>query len=131
MPGWVENPRSRLPEFDVLVMPSRSEGFPLAMVEAMLAARSVIATHVGSMPEAVIDRETGILIEKNDVTGLAKALKQLRDDPQLRLHLGKRAREVAAFNFTVESMTSKYEHLWRTLSTTPKSPRLRVPRPKD
>jgi glycosyltransferase involved in cell wall biosynthesis len=131
MPGWVENPRSRLPELDVLVMPSRSEGFPLAVVEAMLAARPVIATRVGSMPEAIIDGETGILIEKNDVTGLAKALKKLRNDPQLRLHLGKRAREVAVSNFTVESMTAKYEHLWRTLLTAPKAPRMRVQRPKD
>ncbi len=41
------------------------------MVEAMLAGHPVIATRVGSMPEAIIDGETGLLIEKNDVTGLA------------------------------------------------------------
>lgn len=67
--GWVEDPRSYLSQFDIVAMPSRSEGFPLAMVEAMLAARPVIATRVGSMPEAVIDGVTGWLIEKNDVGG--------------------------------------------------------------
>ncbi|MCO6901701.1 glycosyltransferase, partial [Pseudomonas aeruginosa] len=77
--GWVNNPRDYLPAFDVMVLPSRSEGFPLTIVEAMLAARPVIATRVGSIPEAVLDGETGILIEKNDVAGLAQALRHLRD----------------------------------------------------
>ncbi|MEW6498585.1 MAG: glycosyltransferase, partial [Cyanobacteriota bacterium] len=51
--GWVDHPREHLPEFDVIAMPSRSEGFPLAIVEAMLAARPVVATRVGSIAEAV------------------------------------------------------------------------------
>ncbi|MCY7273996.1 MAG: glycosyltransferase, partial [Phormidesmis sp. CAN_BIN44] len=62
--GWVENPRDHLAEFDVVAMPSRPEGFPLAMVEAMLAGRPVVATRVGSVPEAIIDGETGLLIKK-------------------------------------------------------------------
>ena len=44
-------------------MPSRSEGFPLAVVEAMLAALPVVATRVGSVEEAVIDGETGLLVK--------------------------------------------------------------------
>jgi len=107
--GWVENPRDHLAEFDVVAMPSRSEGFPLAMVEAMLAGRPVIATRVGSMPEAIIDGETGLLIEKNDVNGLAIALRRLRDDPPLRTALGQRARKMALDQFTVDVMTAQYE----------------------
>lgn len=129
--GWVEHPHTYLPGFDVVAMPSRSEGFPLAMVEAMLAARPVIATRVGSMPEAVIDGKTGILIEKDDVTGLAQALQRLRDHPQLRIQLGQQARELAIARFTVAAMTQQYEALWQQLMTKPQSPRLRVPRPKD
>jgi glycosyltransferase involved in cell wall biosynthesis len=101
--GWVDNPRSYLPQFDVVALPSRSEGFPLAMVEAMLASRPVIATQVGSMPEAIGD--AGFLIEKNDVKGLAIALTTLRDHPDLRVQLGKQARQKAVANFTVEAMT--------------------------
>jgi glycosyltransferase involved in cell wall biosynthesis len=129
--GWRDDPRSYLPKFDVVAMPSRSEGFPLAMVEAMLAQKPVIATRVGSMPEAILDGETGTLIEKNDVTGLAKALRQLRDDPVLRLHLGKQARELAIARFTAAKMASHYQHLWQTLLHRPTVPRLVVPRPKD
>ncbi|MDF5717200.1 MAG: glycosyltransferase [Rhizonema sp. NSF051] len=51
--GWVDNPRDYLPEFDIFAIPSRSEGFPLAIVEAMLAARPVVETRVGSIPKAV------------------------------------------------------------------------------
>ncbi len=129
--GWVENPRDHLAEFDVVAMPSRSEGFPLAMVEAMLAARPVIATRVGSMPEAILDGETGLLIEKNDVNGLAKALLRLRDDPPLRIAMGQQARKMAIEHFTVEAMTAQYEQLWEKVLSVERSPRLRVSRPRD
>lgn len=129
--GWVDQPRAYLSEFDIVAMPSRSEGFPLAMVEAMLSARPIIATRVGSMPEAVIDGETGILIEKNDVEGLVRALQRLQGDSLLRLHLGRQARLRAIAHFTVDSMTASYERLWNELLTRPQTPRLRVPHPKE
>lgn len=129
--GWVDNPRDYLPEFDVMAMPSRSEGFPLAVVEAMLAARPVVATRVGSVPEAVIDGDTGLLVDKDDVDGLATALRRLRDDPALRTRLGRRSREVAAARFTVENMAKNYERLWHQVVSAPQVPRVRVPRPRD
>jgi glycosyltransferase involved in cell wall biosynthesis len=131
LPGWVDNPREHLAGFDVVVMPSRSEGFPLAIVEAMLAARPVIATRVGSIPEAIIDRETGILVEKDQVDELAVALRRLRDEPELRWQMGKRGREVAESQFTVEKMAASYEALWRRLRSQPPNPRFLVPRPRD
>lgn len=129
--GWVENPRDFLSEFDAIVQPSRSEGFPLAIVEAMLAARPVVATRVGSVAEAVMDSETGILIDKDNVAQLAAALRRLRDQPELRSRFGHRGREVAAAHFTAEQMTASYERLWQTVLAVPQSPRLRVPRPRD
>jgi glycosyltransferase involved in cell wall biosynthesis len=131
LPGWVDNPRTYLPSVDVVAMPSRSEGFPLAMVEAMLAARPVIATRVGSMPEAILDGKTGLLIDKNDVDGLAHALRRLRDDPSLRTTLGKQARDLALAQFTVEAMTQRYEHLWHQIAARSRAPRVRIPRPRD
>lgn len=131
LPGWVDQPQACLSGFDVVALPSRSEGFPLAMVEAMLAARPVIATRVGSMPEAVIPHQTGLLIEKNDLSGLVKALRELRDNPLQRVHLGKQAREMALAHFTVEAMTAQYEQLWRNLLTSPRRSRLHVPQPKE
>lgn len=131
LPGWVDDPRTHLPFFDVMTLPSRSEGFPLAIVEAMFAARPVVATRVGSVAEAVTDGETGLLVDKDDVDGLAAALRRLRDDPVLRVRLGRRGREVAIAHFTVEHMAASYERLWHEVVAAPQAPRLRVPRPRD
>ncbi|MBV8887184.1 MAG: glycosyltransferase [Chroococcidiopsidaceae cyanobacterium CP_BM_RX_35] len=129
--GWVDNPRVHLAGFDIMALPSRSEGFPLAVVEAMLAARPVVATRVGSVAEAIIDGETGFLVDKEDVDGLATALRRLRDDSKLRERLGWRGREVAKAHFTVEHMSANYERLWHEVMSAPRTPRLRVPRPRD
>lgn len=131
LPGWVDNPRSYLPGFDVVALPSRSEGFPLVMVEAMLAARPVVATRVGSVPEAVIPHQTGLLVNKNNSVELALALRELRDCPTQRLQLGQQARQRALTHFTAEIMATQYELLWYRLSAAPPAKRLRVARPRD
>ncbi|MBV9386011.1 MAG: glycosyltransferase [Chroococcidiopsidaceae cyanobacterium CP_BM_ER_R8_30] len=131
LPGWVDNPRIHLSGFDIIALPSRSEGFPLAVVEAMLAARPVVATRVGSVKEAVIDGETGFLVDKEDINGLAIALRRLRDDASLRDRLGRRGREVAKARFTAKHMSEKYERLWQEVVSAPRNPRIRVPRPRD
>jgi glycosyltransferase involved in cell wall biosynthesis len=131
LPGWVDHPQRYLPTFDVVVQPSRSEGFPLTVVEAMLAARPVIATRVGSVAEAITHNETGLLIEKDDVAGLVAALHHLRDRPTLRYALGQNARAIALRHFTAEAMAVQYENLWRSLLLTPRVPRLRVLQPKE
>ncbi|MCU0547956.1 MAG: glycosyltransferase [Leptolyngbya sp. Prado105] len=129
--GWVDHPRAHLAEFDVVAMPSRSEGFPLAMVEAMLAEKPVIATRVGSMPEAIVPDRTGLLIEKNDINGLARALAQFRDQSELRIKLGQQARQDALEQWTSEAMAAKYRALWESVLSAPPKPRLIVDRPKD
>jgi glycosyltransferase involved in cell wall biosynthesis len=129
--GWVDNPRAYLPQFDIFAMPSRSEGFTLAVVEAMLAGLPVVATNVGSVPEAVIDGETGLLVKKDDVDGLVLALQKLRDNPSLRSSLGQRGQQVAQRNFTVDVMVKQYEQLWCKLLASPQHPRLLIPQPKE
>lgn len=131
LPGWVEQPRQYLPTFDVVAQPSRSEGFPLTVVEAMLAARPIIATRVGSVAEAIIPEKTGLLIDKDDVDGLVSALTYLRDRPTFRQQLGQNARAMALQHFTVQAMTAQYERIWRSLLTNPQAPRLRILQPKE
>ena len=82
-------------------LPSRSEGFPLSIVEAMLAALPVVATRVGSVAELVVDGETGIVVERDDVDGLIAALGRLRDST-LRTKLGAAGRDRAREHYTVE-----------------------------
>jgi glycosyltransferase involved in cell wall biosynthesis len=128
-PGWDPDPRGRLPEWDVFCLPSRSEGFPLSIVEAMLAGLPVVATRVGSVAEAVQDGRTGLLVEKDDVDGLVAALCELTD-PVRRREVGDAARAHAAEHFTVGAMAAAYRDLYSELLASPRRPRLRPPAEK-
>jgi glycosyltransferase involved in cell wall biosynthesis len=129
LPGWADRPAELLPGFDVFCLPSRSEGFPLSIVEAMLAALPVVATRVGSVAELVVDGETGIVVERDDVDGLVAALDRLRDDA-LRAKLGAAGRNRARQRYTVEHMARAYEKLWERVVGAPCTPRLRPPTPR-
>ena len=85
--GWTEDARSYLPSFDLLVLPSRFEGFPLVVLEAQLAETAVVATDVGSVAEAVLDGETGLLVPPDDAEALTVAIRRLLDDADLRRRL--------------------------------------------
>jgi glycosyltransferase involved in cell wall biosynthesis len=77
---------------DVFVLPSWIEGLPLTVLEAMAAAKPVVATRVGGTPEAVVDGETGLLAEPGDVGALARAVDALLADPDLARRLGEAGR---------------------------------------
>jgi glycosyltransferase involved in cell wall biosynthesis len=109
--GWHENARRQLGGFDVFVLPSRFEGFPLAIVEAMLARVPVVATTVGSVPESVLDGVTGRLVAPEDPHALSFALRQLLADAGLRARMGAAGRE-HALNFGLGPMARAYEALY-------------------
>lgn len=98
---------------DLFVMPSTFEGLPLAVLEAMFAARPVVASRVGGIPEAVRDGEEGLLVPPADPAALAAALRRLLLDPPLRQRLGRAGRARAEARFTVQAMTDRYERLYR------------------
>jgi glycosyltransferase involved in cell wall biosynthesis len=89
---------------DVLVIPSREEGMPVAAIEAMMHARPVVATRVGGTPEVVRDQETGLLVDPEDAPGLARALRRLLDDPAARRGFGARGLEAARRGHSLEAM---------------------------
>jgi len=69
---------------DFLVLPSYSEGMPQAVLEAMNCGLAVVATRVGGLPEAVIDGETGLLVEPRDVGRLQQAMERVITDATFR-----------------------------------------------
>lgn len=113
--GWSNEPRRYLPGFDAFVLPSRQEGFPLAVVEAMLAGVPVVAADVGSVSEAVVDAETGFLVPPGDAAALTDRLGHLISNPKLAQRLGRSGRERARGNFTAEAMARSFESLYREI----------------
>jgi len=77
----------------------------------------------------VIDGETGIVVERDDVDGLVAALGRLRDGA-LRATLGAAGRDRAREHYTVEHMARAFERLWARVVAAPRTPRLRPPAPR-
>jgi glycosyltransferase involved in cell wall biosynthesis len=108
--GWQGEPRDLLAAVDALVQPSRFEGMPLAIVEAMLAGLAVVASDVGSVAE-LIGGGAGVLVPPDDPAALARALADVRD-PAYRRRLGAQARACALERYTVERMAGRYADLY-------------------
>jgi glycosyltransferase involved in cell wall biosynthesis len=111
--GWTADARRHLPAFDVFALPSRWEGMPLVILEAMHAGLPVLASDVGSVAEAVADGETGYVVAPGDDRALRERLAELLGDAALRRRLGDRARAVARDCFTAEAMARRYEAVYR------------------
>jgi glycosyltransferase involved in cell wall biosynthesis len=97
---------------DVFVMPSLWEGLPMAILEAMVAGKAIIATATAGIPEAVVDGRDGLLVPSGQVGPLADALRLLIGDPVRRIALGGAAATRANREFTVEVMAARYEALY-------------------
>lgn len=98
---------------DCCVLPSTHEGFGLAIAEAMILARPVIATRVGAMPEIIDDGRTGILVLPADPPALAEAIERILRNPELGRRLGYAARQGVMDRFDVSAVVSQWETFLR------------------
>lgn len=103
---------------DIFVLASLQEGLPIALIEAMALGLPCIATNVNAIPEAIIDGETGILIEPNNASQLHEAISAILTDKQIRKLLGAAARKIAFEKFnskiTAERTLKLYDQVWQT-----------------
>jgi glycosyltransferase involved in cell wall biosynthesis len=100
---------------DVFCLPSRSEGFSNALIEAMGAGVACVATRVGGNVEAIEQNCNGVLVPSEDATALSSAINELLDDPTRARVLGRAARETVHVRFTHEAMMTHLINIYDRL----------------
>lgn len=97
---------------DIFVMPSIREAFGLSILEAMLAGKAIIATNVGGIPSIIKDKQNGILVNSRSSEVLAKAIIDLSKNENLRIELGREAKNYVKSKFSVGEMVKNYENIY-------------------
>jgi len=102
---------------DIIVLPSLLEGLPRIILEAMSAAKPVVASDIGGSRELVVDGETGYLFSAQDSKALADKLSHLIKNKEKRIMMGKNGRERAIEYFDIKEQVVQIEELYRKLIT--------------
>jgi glycosyltransferase involved in cell wall biosynthesis len=116
-PGWVDEAGADkvLRGADLLVLPSRAENQPVAILEAMARGLPVVSTRIGGIPQQVLDGETGLLVEPDDVAQLAQALATLIQSPERRAAYGQAGLRRFEAHFSVAACAERFAELYRSL----------------
>jgi glycosyltransferase involved in cell wall biosynthesis len=118
LPGTVppEDVARYLQASDFLVFPSHSEGMPQAVLEAANCGLGAVATRVGGIPEAVIDGETGILVDVNAPDQLQQAMERMICDEGFRRTAGRNSLILAKSKFDARLNAAKFAHALKSLA---------------
>jgi glycosyltransferase involved in cell wall biosynthesis len=106
--GYVEDTPGFLSALDIFVMPSLSEGQPLALLEAAANGRCIVATHVGGIPEIVANNKSAVLVPPGDVDSLADALVVLIAEPGFRVDLAANASMLVQKRWSIQRTADQY-----------------------
>lgn len=109
--GRINDIPATLPGIDVFVLPSMTEGLPLALLEAMSSGVASVATRVGANA-SILSEDAGILVTPGDSKELGTAISSLVNDREKRQQMGKRAREIVEQRYVEQECFEKYERLF-------------------
>jgi glycosyltransferase involved in cell wall biosynthesis len=105
---------------DVFCLPSRAEGFPMSILEAMSHRLPVVCTPVGGNPELCTDGEHGALVPVDDPAALAAALGKLAEDAALRAQQGQAGYARVTRDFSFDRTADQYEAIYRRVLAAPR-----------
>lgn len=112
--GQVEDARKYLKAFDIFILPSRTEAFPYALLEAGYAGLPIIASEVGGIPEIITDAESGLLVPAGNVAELEKSLKYMITKAHYRALVGPNIEKKIKADFSFKQMLKETIELYRT-----------------
>ena len=108
----VEELRNQYAVSDVVILPTYSEGLGRVLLEAQAMEKPVLAYDTGGVRAALVDKDTGFLVNKGDVPTLANHLKRLLADEDVRRRMGTRARAFVVERFSVVSLAERHERFY-------------------
>ena len=114
-PGKRSNIADYLAVADVFLLPSKSESFGLAALEAQACEVPVIASRLGGIPEVVTDNETGFLSDLGDTEKMSDDVMKLLNDPDMRIAFGKKARELAISRYDSRKIIPRYMNFYEKI----------------
>lgn len=118
LPGVTDTPELWYAMFDLVLMTSLTEAFPLTLIEAMACGLPVVATDVAGIPDIVVHGETGFLAPPDKIEQLADYVVRLAQDAELRQRMGTAGRQRALAEFDVNVMVERYARLFEELAST-------------
>lgn len=110
--GYMLHPEEFMPFFDIFVLPSRAEAFGSVFAEAALCWLALVGTNVGGIAEQIEHGSNGLLVEPDDVAGLAAALEQLIKDPKHRYELARMAWEKAKKEYSLNRVIKQLKLIY-------------------
>ena len=115
--GWLDaaGKREAFRDTSIFVLPSISEGLPMALLEAMAWGRAILATSMGGVLDLVDDGADGLLVPPGDAPALTDALRRLLEDPELRRRLAAAA-ERRSGNFTEDAVWARLDGIYQELA---------------
>jgi len=125
--GWRDRLVDLYREIDVLVLTSRNEGTPVAVIEAMAAALPVVATDVGGVADVLTDGQTGALVPSESLEPLVAAMLRLVRSPEERRQMGTAAREAVRARFSAIRLVTDVAALYRSALAMKRSGHAAVP----
>jgi glycosyltransferase involved in cell wall biosynthesis len=113
--GWVHDLATLYAALDLVVLTSRNEGTPVALIEAGAAGKAVVATSVGGVPDVVRDGKTGLLAPAGDPRAVAMQIAALLDDSSRAAAMGRAGREWVRDRYSVQRLVADTASLYREL----------------
>jgi glycosyltransferase involved in cell wall biosynthesis len=113
--GWVQDLPALYGALDVVALTSRSEGTPIALIEAAASGTPAVATGVGGVPEVVCDRRTGLLVPPGDPVSVATQLLTLLEDPEGARKMGEEGATWVRDRFSQERLADDLTSLYGEL----------------